>query len=180
MTRWQALEWTSAPTSALSTGSATVRHCPSTPAAAAVPSASAGQRVWNRQPAGTRVGSGVSPLSTIGLDVCRLRHHREQRLGVWVLRRGHDLLGRADLDDATEVHDRHPVGDVPGQAKVMGNDDQRQTQFVAQPQQQGEDLPAHRRVEARHRLVGDDDLRVEDESSAITTRWRCPPDSSCG
>ena len=56
----------SAPTSAVSTGSATVRHCPSTPAAAAVPSASAGQRVWNRQPAGIRVGSGVSPLSTIG------------------------------------------------------------------------------------------------------------------
>ena len=47
----------------------------------------------------------------------------------------------------------------------MGDDDQRQTQFVAQPQQQGENLTAHRRVEARHRLVGDDDLRVEDESS---------------
>ena len=82
-----------------------------------------------------------------------------------MLRRGHDLLGRADLEDATEVHDRHPVGDVPRQAEVMGDDDQRQTQFVAQPQQQGEDLPANRRVEARHRLVGDDDLRVEDERS---------------
>ena len=82
-----------------------------------------------------------------------------------MLRRGHDLFGRAHLEDATEIHHGHPVGDVPRQAEVVGDDDQRQTQFVAQPQQQGEDLPANRRVEARHRLVGDDDLRVENEGS---------------
>ena len=82
-----------------------------------------------------------------------------------MLRGGKDLLGRADFEDAAEVHDRDPVGDVPGQAEVMRDDHQRQAQFVAQSQQQGEDLPANGCVEARHRFVGDDDVGVEDERS---------------
>ncbi len=165
VTRWHALVWLSAPTSAVSTGSATVRHCPSTPAVAAVAVCQCGAA--GVEPAAIRDPGGVGGLAREHdrLESFCLRHHREQCLGVGMLRRGHDLLGRAHLEDATEIHHRHPVGDVPGQAEVVGDDDQRQTQFVAQPQQQGEDLAADRRVKARHRLVGDDDLRVEDERS---------------
>jgi hypothetical protein len=48
-----------------STGSVTPVQLAATPAAAA-PDASSGQRGWNRQPAGIRVASGGSPVSTTG------------------------------------------------------------------------------------------------------------------
>jgi len=41
-------------------------HWSATPAAAAAPEASSGQRGWNRQPDGILVASGGSPVSTIG------------------------------------------------------------------------------------------------------------------
>ena len=57
------------------------------------------------------------------LDPLDLRHDRQQGPGVRVLRRLQDLLGRAALDDPAEVHHRDPVGDVPGQPEVVGDDD---------------------------------------------------------
>jgi hypothetical protein len=41
-------------------------HSSATPAAAAAPLASSGQRGWKRQPDGIRVASGGSPASTMG------------------------------------------------------------------------------------------------------------------
>ena len=67
------------------------------------------------------------------------------------------------LDDPAEVHHRDPVGDVPGQAEVVGDDEHRQAELVAQPQQQRQDLAAHRGVQRGHRLVGDEHLGLEDE-----------------
>ena len=49
-----------------STASGLPRQASATPARSALPSAYAGQRGWNRQPAGIRVGSGISPRSTTG------------------------------------------------------------------------------------------------------------------
>ena len=112
-----------------------------------------------------RVGSGGSPcrIARIDADLAGLRHDVEQRLRVGVARPEQHLLGRADLDDAAEVHHGHPVGDRPGEAKVVRHDQDRDPQLVAELHQQGEDLAAHRRVEVRHGLVGDDDLRLEHE-----------------
>ena len=61
---------------------------------------------------------------------------------------------------AAQVHDGDAVGDRPGQPQVVGHDDDRQAEVLAELHQQLEDLAAHRRVQVRHRLVGDDDLRV--------------------
>ena len=38
----------------------------------------------------------------------------------------------------------------------------------------------HHHVERGGRLVGDDEVGPADVASAIVTRWRMPPESSCG
>ena len=43
-----------------------------------------------------------------------------------------------------------------------------------------QDLLLHRHVERRRRLVRDDELRLAGKAAAISTRWRIPPESSCG
>ena len=90
-----------------------------------------------------------------------LGHDREQRPGVGVPRRLEDLLGGAALDDPAEVHDRDPVGDVPGQAQVVGDHDDPEPERVAQAQQQRQDLASDRGVQRRHRLVGDQQPRPQ-------------------
>ena len=95
-------------------------------------------------------------------DVRDLRHDRQQRARVGVPRRGEDVLGRALLDDPPQVHHRHAVGDVPRQPEVVGDDEDRHLGLAHQAQHQREDLAAHRRVEARHRLVGDEQARAQD------------------
>ena len=53
--------------------------------------------------------------------------------------------------------------------------------LVAQVAQQLEDLGLHRDVEGGRRLVGDDQRPGDPAiAMAIITRWRSPPDSSCG
>ena len=42
-----------------------------------------------------------------------------------------EFFGRALFDDAAEVHHRDTVGDVPCQAQVVGDDQQRQAQLIA-------------------------------------------------
>ncbi len=61
-----------------------------------------------------------------------LGHDGEQRLGVGVLRVAEHLLGGAGLDDAAEVHHRDPVGDVPGQAEVVGDHEDAEAEVLAQ------------------------------------------------
>ncbi len=90
-----------------------------------------------------------------------LRHHRQQRLGVRVDRCRQQLLGRADLDDAAEVHHGDTVGDVPRQPEVVRDDEHRHLTIAGQPEQQVEDLAPDRSIEARHRLVGDQKTRLE-------------------
>src|SRR5215475_8947091 len=63
--RWQDT-CSSAGPAAGSTGRVVLTHCSATPAAAAAPETSSGHRGWNRHPAGILVGSGGSPVSTIG------------------------------------------------------------------------------------------------------------------
>ena len=95
------------------------------------------------------------------LHLRRLRDDREQRARVGMARVAEQLLGRALLDDPAEVHDRDPVGDVPGQPEVVRDDEDRHARLAHEPQHQREDLAAHRRVEARDRLVGDEQRRLE-------------------
>ena len=77
--------------------------------------------------------------------------------------RADDRLGRADLHDLAEVHDRDPVGDDPGQRQVVGDEQVGQAALATQVEHQPQELGPDRDVEHRHRLVGDDDLRVHDQ-----------------
>ena len=76
-----------------------------------------------------------------------------------MLGRFENLLGRPQLDDLAEVHHGDAVGDVPRHAEVVGHRHDRQTGLVDERAQQQEDLAADRRIERRHRLVGEEQLR---------------------
>ena len=77
---------------------------------------------------------------------------------VGVLRVAQHVLGGAGLDDAAEVHHRDPVGDVPRQAEVVGDDQHAEAEVAAQGEQQRQDLAPDGGVERGDRLVGDQQL----------------------
>ena len=130
-----------------------------------------GQRGWNRQPVGTCAASGVSPSRIVRFARVPASggsgegDDRHERPGVRVARRADDLLGRPDLHDLAEVHDRDPIGDDPGQRQVVGDEQVGQPALDAQVEHQPQQLGPDRDVEHRHRLVGDDDLGVHDQGA---------------
>ena len=156
--------WHAASRSGASGTGARARSCPrqrsSIPSRAASPEATSGQRGWKRQPGGNPRRVGRLAAEDLRRDVGDLRHDREQRARVGVARRGEDVLGRPLLDDPPEVHHGHAVGDVPRQPEVVGDDEDRDLGLAHEAQHQREDLAAHRRVEARDRLVGDEQARA--------------------
>jgi hypothetical protein len=62
----------------------------------------------------------------------------------------------------------------------VGDHQAGEPQVVAQPQQQAQDLPAHRRVEGGHRLVGDQDGRVQDQGAGDDHPLSLPPGELVG
>ena len=93
----------------------------------------------------------------------RHRHSVDQRLRVGMLR-ALDHVGREPaLDHPPEVHDRDPVAQRPGEAEVVGDEQQRQLAPALQLDQHGDDLRPHRGIEHRHRLVADQPLGLEHE-----------------
>ena len=79
-----------------------------------------------------------------------------------MLRRLHDLRSRALLDDAAEVHHRDPVGEPRGGREVV-RDHQDREALALERVEQRQDAGAHRHVEHRHRLVRDEQHRLENE-----------------
>ena len=70
---------------------------------------------------------------------------------------------------------------MPGDdGEIVGDEHQAHPVFLDQPLQQVEDLRLRRHVERRRRLVGDQQRGRSAMAMAMTTRWRWPPDSSCG
>ena len=92
-----------------------------------------------------------------------LRHRREQRARVGVLGALVDGLGRSHLDDPAAIHHRDARADVPHQPQVVGDEQVGQREARLQVDEQVDDLRLDRHVERRHRLVGDDQRRVERE-----------------
>src|SRR5450759_4409172 len=89
------------------------------------------------------------------------RHRREQRLGVRVLRLVIKHRAVRDLDDLAEVHDGHAVGGVLDHRQVVGDEDVCQFELVLKVLEEVDDLRPDGHVEGAHRLVADDELRVE-------------------
>ena len=91
------------------------------------------------------------------------RHGGEQRLRVGVLRPRENIGRAALLDDDAVLHDGDLLAHVRGDAQVVRDEQHRQVEGGAQLVQQVEHLLLHRHVERRHRLVGDDQLRLHGE-----------------
>ena len=93
------------------------------------------------------------------------RHRRQQGLGVRMVGSVEDLLGRTELHDAAEVHDRDPVAEVTHHAEVVG--DEQVTGAVAglEVGEHVEDRRLDRDVERARRLVAHDDARVTGEGA---------------
>src|SRR5258707_792134 len=85
----------------------------------------------------------------------------EKRLGIGMVRLPEQLLGGRALDDAAQVHDQDAVGDVLDDAEVVADEEIGQVQLLAEPDEEIDDLRLDRDVEGRHRLVADDELRVD-------------------
>src|SRR6058998_3789044 len=74
-----------------------------------------------------------------------------------------DLLAGPELDDPPQVHDGDSIGHVPRHPDVVRDEHQRQAEFVPELEQEIHDARADRDVEHGHRLVRDDELRLEDD-----------------
>ena len=74
--------------------------------------------------------------------------------------RGEQRLGRRAFDHLAGIHDRYTVGHPRNDAEIVGDQQQRQTQFALQALQQAEDLRLHRDIERRRGFVGNQQLRL--------------------
>ena len=122
--------------------------------------------MWKWQPGGGLTGLGTSPCSTRFLRlIARVRHrHREQqRLGVRMQRRGEQRLLVGVFDDAAEIHHRDAVADVLDHREIVRDEQVSEPHLALQVDHQVQDLRLDRDVERRHRLVADDQLRLERE-----------------
>ena len=70
---------------------------------------------------------------------------------------------RPFLGDPAGVHDHHPVARLGDDRQVVGDEDQRQPELVAERFEQLEDLGLDHDVERGRRLVADDERRVAGE-----------------
>ena len=78
------------------------------------------------------------------------------------------------------LHDVDPVAHQPGDAQVVGDQQQRDAGALLQLEEQVEDAGLDGDVEGRGRLVGDDQPGSVDRAIAMSTRWSMPPESSWG
>ena len=91
------------------------------------------------------------------------RDRRQQRLRVRVRRAARTARACRDLDDLAEVHHRDAVGDVPHHRQVVRDEHVAQAELVAQVVEQVDDAGLDRHVQRRHRLVQDEQARVQRE-----------------
>ena len=77
-----------------------------------------------------------------------------------MLRVTHHVGSRADFDQLAMVQNGEPVGDLVGHAEVVGDQQHRAAELVAQLAQQAQQLRLHGHVECGRRFVGDDQTRT--------------------
>ena len=138
-------------------------HFSTTPSCSALPDATTGQRGWNRHPGGIFVGSGGSPSRT-GRSMPPASGTTSSRARVYGCR---GRRSTSSVGPSSTIRPRYitatrsaTVQARPRSWVTMMIDSPRS---VAELHQQLKDLSAHGCVEVRHRLVGDDDLRLQRE-----------------
>ncbi len=120
----------------------------------------------------------------------RTRRARRVRLGndptaaAWCTRaadRGRSSVGGAELDDLALQHDGDPVADLQQQRQVVGDEDRPRSPARSRSRMISRRIP--RCTTTSSAVVGSSMIMTCGSSAsaiAIMTRWRMPPDSSCG
>src|ERR1043165_5599055 len=85
-----------------------------------------------------------------------------------------DCLGRTDLDNAGEIHDRDGVADMLHNGEVVADEDVGQMALALQADHQVQDLASHRYVERRYGLIADDELGIEGERARYADALALP------
>ena len=142
-------------------------------------SMAAGQRVWKWQPGGGSMGLGTSPRGAASGD--------RRRAGYGEAIRARCRGARVRVQSATGPSPRRgpgtsprPVADVLHDPEVVRDEHDRDAQLPVQPAEQVEDLRLHDTSSAETGSSATISSGSSASAAAIPTRWRCPPDSSCG
>ena len=93
---------------------------------------------------------------------------------------GEDLAGRRLLDQPAGVHDAEAVGHVGVDRHVVRDEQDRGADLLLHLADHREHALLHHDVEGGGRLIGDMNSGRHIVASAMVTRWRMPPDNSCG
>ena len=88
----------------------------------------------------------------------QLRRRSDQTSRVLVQRRPEDGFRRARFDHATVTHHEHIVAQVAHDAEVVGDEEIAESEGSLQVVKRVERLRLHRHIEARYRLVADQDV----------------------
>ena len=145
-----------------------------------------GQRGWNRQPAGgaDQARRLAAPASSGAADVAGRSGSGAEPTSsrvygcAGVLRDG---LAVAALDHPAGVHHQRLVGEVAGRRDVVG--DVEDGEVAAGPRRSRSRLRTPSRIDTSSIDTGSSASSASGSAPsarAIATRWRWPPDSSCG
>ena len=171
---WQAARWSGLPTG---------DRAPARPRGRR--RCASGQRGANGQPGGRSTSDGGLP--SIGDErprrpARRARGIEPSRPIVYGIRGAvEDLVDRARLDDPPGVHDRDPVGEAGDHAEVVGDHDDRRAGHLAarccSTSRTCAWIVTSSAVVGSSAMITSGSLAI---AIAIITRWRMPPENSCG
>ena len=142
-----------------------------------------GQRGWKRQPGGGTTRLGGAPRACSDAAARRARgpaRRDEQQLRIRVLGLVGDVPRRAGLDHLARVHHHDRVGQVAGGRDVVGDVEDREP---SRSRRSLSRLSRPSRIDTSSIETGSSASRTCGSTAsarAMATRWRWPPDSSCG
>jgi hypothetical protein len=76
--------------------------------------------------------------------------------------------GLPNLHDLAQIHDGHSVAHVLHDGQIVGDEEVCEAQFILQTAKKVEDLRLHGHIEGGHRLVTDDEFRLDGQGSGDT------------
>ncbi len=100
---------------------------------------------------------------------------RDEPLRVLVLRPLEHVGRSSGLDDLALEHDEDAVAEQADDAEVVADEQDRDASRVAKLEQELEHVGLHRDVEARRRLVGDEEARVGEKRARDAHALRLAP-----
>src|SRR5439155_13224009 len=80
-----------------------------------------------------------------------------------MLRQVEDSADRSLLHDLALIEDVHTIDNLPDDGEVVGDEEVAEAELLAELPEQAQDLRLDRDVQRRHRLVADDQLRLDGE-----------------